>query len=157
MEKINVIVDDIKLEVRKGATIYDAVTEVDFPYYDMSIPTLYYLKGVQEVDNSGVAIVEVEGEIVNATTTYIKEGMSIYTDSPAVIEQRKAALEAILKIHNKNCLECFRCDSCELQDLAHKMGLKDVETLPVEKDVSMSARRCRRYLQSWQPVKDLRQ
>ena len=133
MEKIKVIVDDIQLEVRKDVSVYEAITEADFPYYDMSIPTLYYLKGIQEVDTSGVAIVEIDGEIVNATTTRIKEGMNICTDSPAVKEQRKAAVEAILKIHNKNCLECFRCDSCELQNLAHKMGLKNAETMPVEK------------------------
>jgi len=70
MGKITVTVDDIKLEVRKDVSIYEAITEADFPYYDMSIPTLYYLKGVQEVDTSGVAIVEVDGEIVNA---YIAE------------------------------------------------------------------------------------
>lgn len=133
MGKITVTVDDIKLEVRKDVSIYEAITEADFPYYDMSIPTLYYLKGVQEVDTSGVAIVEVDGEIVNATTTRIKEGMNIQTDSPAVVAQRKAAVEEILKRHNKNCMECFRCDSCELQNLAHKMGLKDAETMPVEK------------------------
>ena len=43
MGKITVTVDDIKLEVRKDVSIYEAITEADFPYYDMSIPTLYYL------------------------------------------------------------------------------------------------------------------
>ena len=40
MEKIKVIVDDIQLEVRKDVSVYEAITEADFPYYDMSIPTL---------------------------------------------------------------------------------------------------------------------
>ena len=133
MSTITINVDTLDLNVEKGKTIYEAVTKANFRYLDMSIPTLYYLKGIVDVDESGVSVVEVDGQLVNATTTRVVPGMKILTESPMVVEARKKALEKILAIHNKNCLDCARCDSCELQDLLHKYGFTNQSQLPESK------------------------
>ncbi len=119
--------------VKPGITIFAAAQEtmqLAQDYRQVKIPTLYYLKGVVNTDDSGVCVAEVNGEIVNASTTRVKEGMEILTNSPAVVAARKEALGKILAIHNKECLHCMRNTSCELQDLLQEYGFTDEATLP---------------------------
>lgn len=122
--------------MKKGITILDASFEtrkLAKEYLQHSIPTLYYLKGVVDIDESGVCVVEVDGKIVNASTTRVKEGMEIATNTPSVISARKEALAKILARHNKSCLYCLRSTSCELQELLHEYGFTDEDELPEEK------------------------
>lgn len=133
---IKINVNSIDINVKKGATILEAVRDAQFPFLDMKIPTLYYLKGVVDVDDSGVCIAEADGEIVNASRIRVKEGMKIQTRNEALEAARKEALARILKIHNKSCLHCFRTGSCELQDLLHEYGFRDEKDLP-QKDIEL--------------------
>ena len=133
MSTVNIKINGYDYTMKKGITILDASFEtlkMQREFMQQSIPTLYYLKGVQDVDQSGVCIAEVDGEIVNASTTRIKEGMEIQTRTPTVMEARKKALAAILEQHNKSCLYCFRSTSCELQDLLKEYGFTDEPDLP---------------------------
>ena len=133
MSTVNIKINGYDYTMKKGITILDASFEtlkMQREFMQQPIPTLYYMKGVQDVDQSGVCIVEVDGEIVNASTTRIKEGMEIQTRTPAVMEARKKALAAILEQHNKSCLYCFRSTSCELQDLLKEYGFTDEPDLP---------------------------
>lgn len=125
--------------VDKGSTILAASYETQKllqEFRQVQIPTLYYLKGVMDIDESGVCVVEVDGEVVNASTTRVREGMEILTASPAVMEARKKALEQILSKHQKSCLYCLRSTSCELQELLHEYGFTDEPDLPM-KDVEL--------------------
>ena len=82
MSTVNIKINGYDYTMKKGITILDASFEtlkMQREFMQQSIPTLYYLKGVQDVDQSGVCIAEVDGEIVNASTTRIKEGMEIQT------------------------------------------------------------------------------
>lgn len=133
MSTVNITVNKAAhLKVQKGATILDAITQAQFPYLDIEIPTLYYLKGVVDVDNSGVCIVEADGEIVNASVAKVKDGMKIETMTDVIVAMRKEALGKILAKHDKNCVDCFRTDNCEFQELLHKYGFTDEPTLPKE-------------------------
>lgn len=114
--------------VSKGITILAAAQETQKlkqEFRQVELPTLYYLKGVNDIDDSGVCVVEVDGELVNASTTRIKDGMEILTNSEKVIAARKDALSKILAIHNRDCLHCLRSTSCELQSLLHEYGFTD--------------------------------
>ena len=107
----------------QGITILEASLETQKlkqEYKRVEIPTLYYLKGINDIDDSGVCIAEVNDEVVNASTTRIKAGIEIQTETPKVVAARKEALAKILAIHNHDCLSCFRSTSCELQELLHK-------------------------------------
>ena len=136
MENITIRINGREYLMKKGITILAASFETQKfvqEYKQHAIPILYYLKGVMDIDESGVCVVEADGRIVNASTTRIKDGMEIITDSPAVIQARKDALAKILERHNKSCLYCMRSTSCELQELLHEYGFTDEPELPQEK------------------------
>lgn len=133
MANIKIKMNGYDYTMPKGITILDASFETQKlkrEYLQHSIPTLYYLKGVMDIDESGVCVVEADGEIINASTTRIKDGMVINTKSPKVMKSRKEALAEILKRHNKSCLYCLRSSHCELQDLLHEYGFTDEQELP---------------------------
>jgi len=112
--------------VPSGKTILEAAS-----IYKIKVPTLYYLKGINNTDDSGVCVVEVSGkeDLVPAATTRVREGMEIQTESPKVVEARKSALKKILAIHDKDCINCIRTNNCELQKLVHTYELTDEKTL----------------------------
>ncbi len=132
---ISVKFNDRDYTVSGGQTILEASLETQKlaqEYRCVRIPTLYYLKGVVDIDESGVCVVEADGEIVNASTARIAEGMEIRTMTPQLVEARKKALAEILRIHNKECLYCFRNTTCELQDLLQEYGFTDEPSLKKE-------------------------
>ena len=133
MSDITFNINGYDYTMKKGLTILEASFETmkfKREYLNQPIPVLYYLKGIVDVDKSGVCVAEANGEIVNASETYIEEGMKILTRSEKVNEARKAALAEILKKHNKDCLHCFRDANCELQNLLHEYGFTNESTLP---------------------------
>lgn len=134
MKTVDIKINGYDYTMRQGITILDASFETlkfQREYLQQPIPTLYYLKGVMDVDESGVCVVEVDGRLVNASTTRINEGMEILTRSDAVIAARKEALAKILAIHNKKCIYCDRSESCELQNLLKEYGFTDEPDLPM--------------------------
>ena len=133
MAKVNIKINGRDYSVTKGITILAASHETQKlaqEYKQVNIPTLYYLKSINDIDESGVCIVNADGEIVNASTTRVSEGMSIDTKSEEVIAGRKKALADILSKHNKDCINCFRSETCELQNLLHEYGFTDEADLP---------------------------
>lgn len=135
MNTVTFTINGYEYTMQKGINILEASFEtrkLAKEYLQHPIPTLYYLKGIVDVDESGVCIVEANGEIVNASTTRISDGMTINTDTPEIRVKRKEALGRILSVHNKECLHCFRDTNCELQELLHVYGFTDEQTLPKE-------------------------
>ena len=53
--------------------------------------------------------------------------MVVYTNSKDVIEARKVVLDLIISNHKVECLTCVRSWNCELQELAKKYNVKDIE------------------------------
>lgn len=136
MKTVNIKINGYGYAMKQGITILDASLETlkfQREYLRQPIPTLYYLKGVKDVDDSGVCVVEADGKLVNASTTRVCEGMEIQTRSDAVMAARREALAKILAIHNKSCIYCARSTSCELQELLHEYGFTDEADLPMEK------------------------
>jgi NADP-reducing hydrogenase subunit HndD len=119
VDTIRILINGHPLRIREDATILEASREVKYAsrQFDIKIPSLYYLKNVQQADCSGLSVVEVKGMdgLINASTVKVVEGMEIYTKTPAVIEAQKAALDRILDIHDLDCKNCLRTGKCELQ------------------------------------------
>ncbi len=126
VDTIMINVNGIDLKVKSGTTILEAIRQADFKYLDMTIPTLYYLKGVKETDESGVCVVEVVGEdeVVQAWERQVVDGMKILTESEKVVAARVAALEKIMEKHDKDCINCTRSTTCDLQNVLHKYNMK---------------------------------
>ena len=78
------------------------------------IPTLCYLKEINEIGACRMCVVEVKGRSLQRMCIQFRR-TEIYTQSPAVREARKVTLELILSNHDKKCLTCVR-RKCELQN-----------------------------------------
>ena len=115
--KVEVIIDGNKILADSGKTILQVARE-----NNINIPTLCYLKGINEPASCRVCVVEVEGarNLVTSCTTKIKAGMVISTNSNRVIRARKTALELLLSNHNKNCLNCPKNLKCSFQKLCEQ-------------------------------------
>ena len=76
-----------------------------------------------------MCIVEVEGRRGFATSCIqkVEEGMVVHTNTPSVIEARKVVLDLIISNHAKDCLTCTRSGNCELQQLATKFNVQNIE------------------------------
>ncbi len=122
--KVNITIDGIQLYVPANYTILQAAKEVG-----INIPTLCFLKDVNEIGCCRMCVVEVKGSkaLQAACVHPVKEGMVVYTHTPKVMEARKVTLVLILSNHNANCQTCERSwMDCELQALANKMSVGDV-------------------------------
>lgn len=121
---INLTIDETQVEVKEGTTILEAARKAG-----IDIPTLCYLKEINEIGDCRMCIVEVEGRRGFATSCVQKaeEGMVVHTNTPAVLEARKTMLDLILSNHPKDCLTCIRSGNCELQALAIKLNVEHIE------------------------------
>jgi NADP-reducing hydrogenase subunit HndD len=126
MEKeiITLTIDEQEVKVEKGTTILQAAKQAG-----IDIPTLCFLKDINEVGDCRMCIVEVEGRRGFATSCIqkVEEGMVVHTNTPNVLEARHVVLDLIISNHAKDCLTCTRSGNCELQALATKFNVQNIE------------------------------
>ena len=121
---INLTIDDQNVTVPEGTTILQAAKQAG-----IDIPTLCFLKDINEVGDCRMCIVEVEGRKGFATSCIqkVEEGMVVHTHTPNVLEARHVILDLIISNHSKDCLTCTRSGNCELQVLATKFNVLNIE------------------------------
>ncbi len=61
-----------------------------------------------------------------ACHTPVAEGMRIDTDGPELLRLRRNVVELVLTDHPLDCLTCSANGRCELQDVAARVGIRDV-------------------------------
>ncbi|MBQ4152721.1 MAG: iron hydrogenase small subunit [Oscillospiraceae bacterium] len=122
METVNIKINGTPLTVPKGITILEAARLAG-----INIPTLCYLKEINEIGACRICVVEVKGarSLVASCVYPVSEGMEITTNSPAVMKSRRLTLELILSTHERKCLSCVRSGDCELQRLCREFGVDD--------------------------------
>lgn len=123
-ELVTLTIDGEVIKAKKGTTILQAAKQAG-----IDIPTLCFLKDINEVGDCRMCIVEVEGRRGFATSCIqtVEEGMVVHTHTPNVLEARQVILDLILSNHHRDCLTCTRNGNCELQDLATKFNILKVE------------------------------
>ena len=137
METINLKINGIAVEAPKGSTILEAARLAH-----IEIPTLCFLKEINEIGACRICIVELKnGKLVTSCVYPVEEGMEVFTNTPKVLDSRKKTLQLLLSNHNRSCLSCVRSGHCELQELAHELGVEDEayydgEKTPSEVDYS---------------------
>ena len=121
---VSLTIDGVKVDVPKGTTILEAAKHAG-----IDIPTLCFLKDINEVGDCRMCIVEVEGRrgFATACIQTVEEGMVVHTHTPNVLEARHVILDLIISNHAKDCLTCTRSGNCELQTLAVKFNVLNVE------------------------------
>ena len=119
---VNIKINNKPYSVPKGSTILEAAR-----YAGIEIPTLCYLKDINEIGACRICMVEVKGarSLVTACVFPVNEGMEIYTNTEKVRHSRKMTLELILSTHDRKCLSCVRSGNCELQKLCKEFGVED--------------------------------
>ena len=163
---ITLTIDGIQVTVPDGTTVLEAAKEAK-----LNIPTLCYLKGINQIGACRICMVEVEGArgLAAACVMPAGDGMVVRTNTPKLRSVRKANLELLLSNHNRECTTCVRSGNCELQALSNEYGVTDVpfegaktfEGCPVD-DVSPSIVRdnskcihCRRCIAACQNVQKI--
>lgn len=126
---VTITIDKKTIQVPKGTTILEAAKQNGIP-----IPTLCYLKDINEIGACRVCLVELEGKdrLITACNNVVEEGMVIYTNSPKVRQARITNVRLILSQHDCNCPTCVRSGNCSLQKLANDLGIIRV---PYEKQL----------------------
>lgn len=117
---IKATINNIEITVPEGTSILEAAKKIN-----VHIPTLCFLKGVNEIGSCRMCVVEIQDheDLKTACNTTIEEGMAVLTDTERVRRSREFMLKLILANHDVRCLTCSKSGACELQDLANEFGL----------------------------------
>lgn len=117
-------IDKTEVTVPNGTTVLEAARQAG-----ITIPSLCYMKGLQEIGACRVCLVEVEGarSLMASCVTPVSEGMKVRTNTAKVREARRTIVELILSDHDGNCQTCDRNEDCELQSLARNLGIREIE------------------------------
>ena len=130
---VNLTIDRQAVSVPEGTTILEAARAAH-----IDIPTLCYLKGINEIAACRLCMVEIEGfaRLVPSCDNVVSEGMVIHTNSPRVREARRVNLRLLLSQHDIRCTKCTRSGNCRLQKLTNDYNLlgehyvKDLRNIP---------------------------
>ena len=123
---VNITINGREYTVDKNLTVLEAAKKAS-----IDIPTLCFLKGVNEISSCRICLVEIEGtrNLQASCSLKVREGMKIKTNSLRVRNALKTNLELIIANHNVDCLNCSRNKNCELQDLSERMGIKNLKIM----------------------------
>ena len=165
MKLVNLKINGLPVTVPEGTTILEAARKLA-----IDIPTLCFLKDINEIGACRICVVEVKGlkNLVAACVYPVAEGMEVLTNSKRVFASRKIDLELILSTHKKKCLSCVRSGNCELQKLCKDFRVYDEDVYAGENpqhdfddtakhmfrdnDKCVLCRRCVAACQKWQSV-----
>ncbi len=131
MDYVNVKIDGMQVSAPEGSTILEAARLAN-----IEIPTICFLKDINEIGACRMCIVEVKGakSLVTACVYPVNEGMEVWTNTPKIIGYRKKTLELLLSDHDRKCLSCVRSGKCELQKLCHDYKVDDMSIYNGEKN-----------------------
>ena len=165
MKMVNLKINGLPVTVPEGTTILEAARKLA-----IDIPTLCFLKEINEIGACRICVVEVKGmkNLVASCVYPVAEGMEVLTNSKRVFASRKIDLELILSTHKKKCLSCVRSGNCELQKLCKDFRVYDEDVYAGENpkhefddtakhmyrdnDKCVLCRRCVAACQKWQSV-----
>ena len=120
---LNVKINGIETTVPYGTRIIDAARKVG-----IEVPTLCFLKDMNEIGACRFCLVEVKGArgpVPACVYPIERDGTEIFTNTEKIRKARKTTLELILSTHDRKCLSCVRSGDCELQKYCKEYGVDD--------------------------------
>lgn len=135
MGNVRLKINNLDVEVPEGTTILEAAKA-----YNIAIPTLCFYPDLRIKSECRICSVEIVGQkgLSAACSTPVREGMTVRTHTPRAINARKTITELLLANHDADCTACPKNMNCELQRLAHVLGIDQnrfervLETRPVD-------------------------
>lgn len=117
---IRFTIDGRSVTAAPGMTILEAAQAEG-----IDIPTLCYLKEINEIGSCRICMVEIEGHdsLFASCRTKAEEGMTVRTSSEKIDSYRRTMLRLLLANHNADCLSCSGNGICRLQELCNRYGV----------------------------------
>lgn len=126
MSLVNLTINGKNISVENETTILDAAKKLN-----IKIPTLCHLH-MDEINmhnkcaSCRVCMVDTKRGLVPACATNVKEGMEVQTNTPRALNARRTVVELLLSDHPQDCLVCDKNRNCELQTIAHDLGIRNI-------------------------------
>ena len=140
MADVNFTVDGKKLTAPAGTLLIEACRQAG-----IEIPAFCYYPGLSLQAACRMCVVRVEKmpKLQTACTTPVAEGMIVATETPEIVQARKATIELLLGNHPLDCPVCDAGGECELQDMTFKYGAAESNYTEIKQH---------REEQQWSPV-----
>ena len=129
------IIDGRKVEFDKEKNVLEVVRKAG-----INLPTFCYHSELSIYGACRMCIVEdTKGKTFASCSEIPKDGMEIFTNTPKLQKYRKTILELLLAEHDRDCTACDRTGQCQLQELAVRLGIKEIrfnemiDKLPIDK------------------------
>ena len=122
-KKVRLEIDGFDVEIEEGASIMRAAATIG-----TSIPKLCATDRLNAFGSCRLCLVEIEGRkgTPASCTTLVADGMKVRTETPRLQKLRRGVMELYISDHPLDCLTCSDNGDCELQDMAGRVGLRDV-------------------------------
>src|SRR6266436_5802116 len=122
MPDVNLTVDGKKITAPAGSLLIEACKSAG-----IEIPAFCYYPGLSLQGACRMCVVRIEKmpKLQTACTTPVTEGMVVQTETPEIVQARKATLQLLLGNHPLDCPVCDAGGECELQDMTFKYGAAD--------------------------------
>jgi NADH-quinone oxidoreductase subunit G len=93
----------------------------------IDLPTFCYHSDLSVYGACRLCLVDVEGRgILGACSTPPEPGLVVRTNTEELREIRKISVELLLANHDRECTSCVRSGSCQLQDIARRLGITKI-------------------------------
>lgn len=94
----------------------------------MAVPKLCATDRVEPFGSCRLCLVEIDGRkgTPASCTTVVEPGMVVHTETPRLARLRRNVMELYISDHPLDCLTCAANGDCELQDMAARVGLREV-------------------------------
>lgn len=128
METVKITIDNKQLEVARGTTILNAARSIGVDIPTLCHMELHDLNIENKPGGCRICVVEVQGRrnLAPACITKCEEGMTVRSHNPRVMNARRTVMEFILSDHPKDCLICAKSGHCDLQDMANRLGIREI-------------------------------
>ena len=122
LKTLSLTVDGVPVRVPEGTTVLEAARLAG-----VYIPTLCHDDDLEPYGACRLCVVEIENMrgLPTSCTTAAAEGMVVHSETPAVERSRRATVELIMANHPNDCLACAQNQNCELQRVAHYVGVDE--------------------------------
>jgi len=122
-QQVTLSIDGVPVTVPAGSSVMHAAAEAG-----IDIPKLCATEQLEAFGSCRLCVVQVKDRrgFPASCTTLAEEGMQVTTESDALFRLRRGVMELYISDHPLDCLTCSANGNCELQDMAGRVGLREV-------------------------------
>jgi NADH-quinone oxidoreductase subunit G len=118
----NLTIDGKTVEINGERNLLEVIRKAD-----IELPTFCYHSDLSVYGACRLCLVQVEGRGIQAAcSTPPEAGMKVRTTTDEIREMRKITIELLLANHDQKCPTCPKSTHCQLQDVARKLGVRNV-------------------------------